>query len=123
MIDVDNKILYFGYGDIRVSNKNSLGICFKEFVPPVEVGTVLTDEFIYENGIEFTTDWQTLYLTNFKELCELEQLLKQVEMQDILKFTFKDFTFDFTNYNKKSVEIVLSNLAVVRNSLLMCYAA
>ena len=55
MIDVENKILYFGYGDIKVGNMHSAGLCFKEFKPPVEVGTVLTDEFVYQNDIEFTT--------------------------------------------------------------------
>ena len=117
MIDVQNNIVYFGYGDVIVNNR-TIGLCFRAIDTQVEIGQIVTQEYLYDNNIEFSTDYINLFLRDLQEILTLENLLKQVDGKNFAKFTFKDVTLDFSNYNPESVKMVLGNLEVVRCNLL-----
>lgn len=124
MIDIKNNILHFGYGDINVGH-SLYTLIFRGFKPPIEVGTHISKEVIQENNIEWLTEMFYLDLRDIQEILTFENLLKQIIEnggENFIQFKFKDFTFDFSNYNKKSVEVILLQLAVVRNNLLQVIA-
>ena len=117
MIDVQNNIVYFGYGDVIVNNR-TIGLCFRAIDTQVEIGQIVSQEYLYDNNIEFSTDYINLFLWDLQEIQTLENLLKQVDDKNFAKFTFKDVTLDFSNYNPESVKMVLGNLEAVRCNLL-----
>ena len=53
MVDIKNRIIKFGYGDVQV-HSSWYYISFRQFKPPIEIGTEITDEIIQENNIAFT---------------------------------------------------------------------
>ena len=120
MINTKKKIIYLGYGDVLVGYfLNSL--CFRGFKPPSEVGTIITEEIIKENNIKWLTDNIYLDFKDFQEILTFENLIKQVRDnggKNFTQFKFKDLTFDFSNYNQKSISGILKKLAVVRVNLL-----
>lgn len=120
MIDIEHKILKFGYGDIEIGSY-SVGLKFRGIKPPVEVGSVLSDKFISEHNIEPMTTWMYLRFKSLQELLNFEQLLNQVDVK-FTSFTYAGITFDFTNYNKKSINAVLNHLGFVRQNLLYVVA-
>ena len=121
MIDVQNNIVYFGYGNVLTNNK-TIGLCFRGIGAQVEIGKHVSQEYLYDNNIEYSTDYINLFLRDFQEIDTLETILKQVDGKNFAKFTFKDVTLDFSNYNPESVKIVLDNLEVVRCNLLQTIA-
>lgn len=121
MIDVQNNIVYFGYGDVIVNNR-TIGLCFRALDTQVEIGHIISQEYLYNNNIEFSTDYINLFLRDLQEMQTLENLLKQIDGRNFAKFTFKDVTLDFSRYNPKSVETVLDNLEVVKCNLLQTVA-
>lgn len=120
MIDVENKILKFGYGDIAVGSSN-ICLSFRGFKPPVEVGTQMTDEFIFKNNIEHTTNWIHFYFTSLEELFQFEHLINNV-CKESPTFTFKDYVFDFSNYNYESAMCIINHLNVVKTNMLLVLA-
>lgn len=121
MIDFETKTLYFGYGDIDTGNM-SIGLRFREFEPPVEVGTILTDDFMHKTGLRYTSDGVKIYICSYEEAECLERLLDRMDGRDLFYFQFKDWTFNFSNWNTKSVECVKRHLSVVKSNLLRCLA-
>ena len=121
MIDVQNNIVYFGYGNVIVSNK-TIGLCFREIDTQVEIGQIISQEYLYDNNIEFSTDYINLFLRDLQEMDALETLLKQVDGRNFARFTFKDVTLDFSNYNPESVKMVLDKLEMVKCNLLQTIA-
>lgn len=121
MIDVQNNIVYFGYGDVIVNNR-VIGLCFRAIDTQVEIGQIISQEYLYDNNIEFSTDYINLFLRDLQEMDALENLLKQIDGRNFAKFTFKDVTLDFSNYNPESVKMVLGNLEVVKCNLLQTIA-
>ena len=121
MIDIQNNIVYFGYGDVIVSNK-TIGLCFRAIDTQVEIGQIISQEYLYDNNIEFSTDYINLFLRDLQEMDALETLLKQVDGRNFARFTFKDVTLDFSNYNPESVKMVLDKLEMVKCNLLQTIA-
>ena len=121
MIDVQNNIVYFGYGDV-ITNNRTIGLCFRAIDTQVEIGQPISQEYLYNNNIEYSTDYINLFLRDFQEMQMLELLLKQIDGRNFAKFTFKDVTLDFSNYNPDSVKTVLDNLEVVKCNLLQTIA-
>ena len=121
MIDVQNNIVYFGYGDV-ITNNRTIGLCFRAIDTQVEIGQPISQEYLYNNNIEYSTDYINLFLRDLQEMLTLQNLLEQVDARIINKFTFKDVTLDFSKYNPKSVETVLDNLEVVKCNLLQTIA-
>lgn len=121
MIDAQNNIVYFGYGNVIVSNR-TIGLCFRGIDTQVEIGQHVSQEYLYDNNIEFSMDYINLFLRDLQEMDALENLLKQIDGRNFAKFTFKDVTLDFSNYNPESVKMVLGNLEVVKCNLLQTIA-
>lgn len=121
MIDFKTKTLYFGYGDIGVSNV-SIGIRFREFQPEVEVGTILTDDVKNQHGIKYTSDSINIYICSYEEAECLERLLDRMDGRDMFYFAFKDWVFNFSIWNPKSIDAIKNHLNIVKGNLSMCIA-
>ena len=121
MIDFKNNILYFGDGDIIVNNSLG-GLMFVNCKPPLAVGTELNDELKEELGVKYTSDWITIPITTYDEAKYFGKLLDEVAEQTTHYFYFKDYQFNFSNWNHKSVEVIKAHLSVVRMQLLTCLA-
>lgn len=99
---IEGNTLKFGYGDIAVRT-TGLKLTLVPFKPPVEVGTHCTK--LFESGeIEAIGEPIHIEFTDFKDFKELQKKLEDVYENKI--FEFKGYIFDFTNYNKTSVEII-----------------
>lgn len=99
---IEGNTLKFGYGDIAVSTKG-LKLYFTPFKPPVEVGTPCDD--LFKNGdIEAIGEPISIGFSDLKDFTELLKKLKDVDENKV--FEFKGYIFDFTNYNKISVEVL-----------------
>lgn len=120
-IRLDTKTLYFGDGDICVGN-STFGLTFREFEPPIEVGTVITDELEKKIMLEYTSEWFTLPIKTYEEAMTLDKLLDKMDGRDFYYFHFGDFTFNFANWNPKSIEVIKGHLSIVKSNLLMCMA-
>lgn len=124
MIDINTKTFYFGNGDVMVGSYGYT-MYFQGFKPPIEVGTTITDEVIEENNIEWLTDKFYIDFRDIQEISTFENLLKQVadnNGENFVQFNFKDLTFDFSNYNEKSISTILCHLACIRDALLTIIA-
>lgn len=124
MIDFKDNILYFGNGDIALGSYG-YSMYFRGLKPPIEVGTIITDEVIEENNIEWLTDKFYIDFRDIQEILTFENLLKQVvdnNGENFIQFKFKDLTFDFSNYNEKSISTILCHLACIRDTLLTIIA-
>ena len=122
LIKPEIKALFFGDGDICVSN-NTFGLRFREFEPPIEVGTVIDSKLEEEVGLKYTSEWFNLPIKTYEEATALGRLLDKVDGKDFYCFDFGGFTFNFANWNPKSVEVIKGHLNIVRSNLLMCMAA
>lgn len=121
MIDFKDNILYFGDGDILVNNSLG-GLMFVNCKPPLEVGTEINDEIREKLGVKYTSDWITIPIITYEESKYFEKLLDEVAEGITHYFYFKDFQFNFSNWNPKSVEVLKAHLSIVRMNLLMCIA-
>ena len=124
MIDTNTKTIYFGIGDVIVGYYGYT-MHFQGCKPPMEVGSIVTDEVIKENNIEWLTDKFYIDFRDIQEIVTFENLLKQVadnNGENFIQFNFKGLTFDFSNYNEKSISTILLHLAFVREALLTVIA-
>lgn len=124
MIDIEKKIVRLGYGDVQVGH-SIYSLYFRGFKPPIEIGANITEEVIKNNNIEWLTNKIFLDFKDMQEIFTFENLIKQVADNDgenFVQFKFKDLTFDFSNYNRNSISVVLCNLAVVRENYLKVIA-
>lgn len=126
MIDIENKILKFGYGDICV-NFDSLRYCifFIEFEPVKYPGY----KFEKDESVNFKpeTEIEINILSkddnfSFAKYSQFECFLKMVMSGDISCFDFDGYMFDFSNYNEKSVLACLNNLHYSVAQYLSCCA-
>ena len=99
---IEGNTLKFGYGDIAVSTKG-FNLIFTPFKPPVEVGTNCFS--LFKSG-EIEAIGEAIYIkfTDLKDFKELQEKLENVYENKV--FEFKEYTFDFTNYNEISVGIL-----------------
>lgn len=102
---IKGKVIKLGYGDVAVGN---IGFYMKltPFKPPVEVGTKCNE--LFANGdIKPIGESIMIRFDSFADFTELKDKLESVRPENASKvFEFKGYTFDFSNYNVKSVEIV-----------------
>lgn len=124
MIDTNTKTIYLGSGDVLVGSYGYT-MYFQGFKPPIEVGTTITEEVIEENNIEWLTDKFYIDFRDIQEISTFENLLIQVadnNGENFVQFKFKDLTFDFSNYNEKSISTILLHLGCVRETLISVIA-
>lgn len=111
---INGNQLKFGYGDIGVyANEILQQIHFHHIEPPQECGSYVNTKDVKFIGDAISID---LCYNSYKELMKL---LTAVESKEITTFEFKGYVFDFTNYNKKSIEVCKSKakLAISLNIL------
>lgn len=114
---IDGNILKFGHGDIAVGYRVTGILTFQQFKPPEECGSYVSD------NVEYTSEQIIINFTCYEEYLELSNKLKDVKSKNISTFEFKDYIFDFTNYNEKSVEVCERYLKRAMSWYLMCCAA
>ena len=116
MIEIrpDNKTLYFGYGDICVGC-DCFNLTFREFEPPIEVGTWFKDE----DKCKWLSEKFSISLTRYEEAKQLVELLDSMDGRDTVKFEFKGWIFNFSNWNPKSVEVVKRYVNYIKTNLLL----
>lgn len=104
---IDGKRLKFGYGDISIGGiSTTRQMSFQQFKPPAKVG----DNVIRADEVEWIGE-QILVEISFKDYQKLCDLLGRVVSREISEFVFKDYIFDFTNYNETSVEMCRKRLS------------
>ena len=116
-IRLDNKTLYFDYGDICVGD-NGLALQFREFEPPIEVGTWFEDD----SKVNWLSEQFSIPITYYEEAEALEKLLDDMDGKDNFQFDFKGWRFNFSLWNPKSVEVIKLHLNAIKRNLLMCMA-
>lgn len=103
---INGKVIKFGYGDVLVGANSFFGtLSITEIEPPTEIGT---SHDVQEEGIteirrisfNFDTDMHDL----MKKLNNLRVLGSSVP--ELRTIQFRDYVFDFTNLNEKSVDVV-----------------
>lgn len=114
---IDGKRFKFGYGDISVGgNPVTRQMNFQQFKPPAKVGSkVMADE------VELIGEKIFLEI-DYEDYQELNKLLGSVKSRKISEFTFKNYVFDFTNYNEKSVEACRQKLSEAMSLYLLAMA-
>lgn len=113
MIDIEKKNIYFGYGDVQVGSVFST-INFRGFKPPIEVGARITNEVIKNNNLEYVTESIVINFTTMNELMNFKKLVEEIDGKNNICFNCHGYTFDFSNYNQKSIEVVLYYIEMIR---------
>ena len=109
-------IIKFGYGDVAVGY-GIQEITFQQFKPPSECGTRLHSE-----DVEFVSEKIILDIS-YDDYIELRKYLKIVSNRIANEFTFKEYIFDFTNYNEESVNVCKKKLESAMYWYFLCCAA
>ena len=114
---INGNILYFGYGDIAVRTQFLFNeIQFQQFKPPQEIGT-----YVEYDKVEWIGECVKFEL-NEEECVWWVKKLQKVLDRDTNAFEFKGYVFDFSNYNRKSVDVVVKNIYKIYNNLLTIVA-
>lgn len=95
----------FGYGDVLVGF-HAFGFRVENVKPPLEVGQKVTPSEFKNYDI---SNQIIIPLNGLEDLNELCGLIKSVTENNRI-VEFNSYVFDFSNYNKKSVEVVLNVL-------------
>ena len=106
MIDVENKTIYFGYGDVVIGNYLN-AIVFTEIEPPVKVGSSVSIETAEQTA---TGSEITIAFNNIESFTDFKNAIKNINGKDCLQCNYNGHTLDFSNYNKKSIEVILNKL-------------
>ena len=96
-------VLKFGYGDICCGHGFGI-VKYQQFKPPAEIGSVVIPE-----EVEFIGDIISISVT-YEDYKELVNLLNKVKDRELDTFEFKDYIFDFSNFDAKRVECVRTQL-------------
>jgi len=110
---VENK-LEFGYGDIAVGSGCGI-ITFQSFKPHAEVGSEIS------GSIEYYGDEIKMHIS-YEEGNSLIKLLLAIQDKYINKFIFKDYIFDFSYYNKGSIDVCLRHIKSAMERYTFCMA-
>lgn len=114
---IEGNRLKFGYGDIAVGADGlTQRISFRQFKPPAECGEQVSDEVEYI-GDEIVLEF------SYEDYCEFNKYLKQISNKEIIEFIFKEYIFDFSNYNEKSINVCKKHLNNAMQWYFMCIAA
>ena len=113
-IRLDSKTLHFGYGDICVGF-DLFNLTFREFEPPVEVGTWIKDK----SKVNWLSEKFSIPIIQYEEAEQLIELLDSMDGKNNFKFEFKDWTFNFSNWNPKCIEVLKDRVKHIRSNLLL----
>lgn len=111
---IKGNTVYYGYGDIYNDCSGFDTLIFMNFEPSQKVGTNVDIRHVkIINRISVSLSLNELY--------DLENKLKSIKMSEIINI--KNINLDFSNFNQKSVNIVLSTVkCLIMNtiSLMAC---
>lgn len=114
---IDGNRLKFGHGDIVVGSDGlTQRMSFQQFKPPANCGDRISGDVEYIGNkivLEFS----------YEDYCEFSKKLEQVSDKEMTEFVFKDYVFDFTNFNEKSIEVCKKYLNSAMQYYFMCVAA
>ena len=110
---VEGKVIKFGYGTVCVGSNYQGQVTFRSIKPPQEVGSGI----VYNRDIEFFNDMISI------DMLKNSHILKsQLEIhQSPAIIIINEYTLDFSNFNRKSVEVVLDHAySAYYNYLRLC---
>lgn len=115
MIEGDR--LKFGYGDICVeSDVLTQRMSFQQFKPPAKCGDQVLDD------VEYIGD-EIILKFSYEDYCEFSRYLEKVSDKKITNFIFKEYIFDFANFNEESIKACKKHLNSAMRYNFMCMAA
>ena len=113
---IKDNIIYFGYGDISVSNTLGGYLILRWFKPPVKIGTIMTPDI--ENELIYLSEEIRLNII----INDLNNISK-IDNNSVNKQIIVDgYILDFTNYNSLSVQIVKRHMNNALSNMLMLLA-
>ena len=117
MIDMENKTIYFGYGDVIIN----IDICansirFIEINSPVELNISVSKEIINQTA---TGSIITIELSTIGSFADFKNAIKTINGKDCLQCTYNDYILDFSNYNQKCIEAILTQLEKLLLSIII----
>lgn len=116
---IEGKTIKFGYGDIIVSSRAcSASLVFTYVKPPFEIGYSLTEEDYHNSEL---LDSIEIKFLDLNKASKFKSLLDNIDEKNTI-IEFDNYIFDFSNYNKESVNVVKRGHERLITSLLMCYA-
>ena len=114
---IEGKRLKFGYGDICVrSDGLTRRIIFQQFKSPAECGGNVPED------VEYIGD-KIILEFSYEDYCEFSRYLEKVSDKKITNFIFKEYIFDFANFNKESINVCKKHLNSAMQYYFMCMAA
>lgn len=114
---IDGNRLKFGFGDIAVSSDMlTKTICFQQFEPLAKCGDEVSE------GVEYIGNKIILKLS-YDDYCEFCKNLDLASNKEITEFEFKEYIFDFTNFNTESIKVCRSHAENAMCLYIMCLAA
>lgn len=114
---IEGNRIKFGYGDISVgANQINRTITFQQFKPAEKCGNEVPE------SVEFIGDEINLQI-NYADYIEFSNNLKLVQCKEIYEFSFKDYIFDFTNWNETSIKVCNDKALHAMSLYILCLAA
>lgn len=114
---IEEKRLKFGYGDISVGSDGlNQRMSFQQFKPSAKCGDQVS------NDVEYIGDKIVLEFS-YEDYREFSKNLKQVFDKETTEFIFKEYVFDFTNFNEESIKVCNKHLNNAMQLCFMCVAA
>lgn len=113
MIDTNSKTIYFGHGDILIVSGTGSIITFYEIKDNLEPGQKLNPEQA-ETYLEPSTKYIGMWFKNLDELMEFKRQLTELDQNASTSFEYKGYTFDFSTYNKASIEALYTHIDKAR---------
>ena len=115
---IEGNILRFGHGDISITADIITNtINFKQISTQLECGTVSPKDINYTDNII------NIRINDFDEYYEFYKCLREVNKRNITQFTFKDYVFNFNNYNEKSIIVIEKYLNKASLTIILSEAA
>ena len=97
---IEGNRIKFGYGDIVIGVAVGVQtLVFKQLKSPLQCGADVPDNYeVLGDPISIKIDYY--------DYCNLLEMLEAVREKRYSTIYFKDYWFDFTNYNEKSIKIL-----------------
>ena len=115
---IEGNAIKFGYGDVAVNSSCFMqAIIFRQFKPCANCGDKIID-----GEVEFIGDTIKIEI-DYDDYKEFIKNLEKVSNKEISKFTFKDYIFDFENYNENSIKACRKHIDLAISCYIMCLAA
>ena len=99
---VDGNTIKFGYGTVCVGSNYQGEVTFRSIQPPQKVGSslpYLSKEITYFNDL--------IAISMLKHYQELKEKLQELDGPAVI--TIGEYILDFSNFNRKSVDVVLDH--------------